>query len=84
VFGDIEGGSYIVELVSDSGKILAVGQALAVGSGETILTFVRIGAKVPWFDGFFGNAAAIVAAAAASTGVTAVAPEQMRPVSPQK
>ena len=83
-FGDIEPGSYIVELISDNGKVLAVGHTLAVGAGETIVTFVRLGTKVPWFEGFFVNAAASVAAAAASMGVTAVAPQEMRPVSPQK
>jgi hypothetical protein len=83
-FSDIEPGSYIVELVSDKGRVLAVGHTLAVGAGETIVTFVRLGTKVPWFDGFFVNAAASVAAAAASMGVTAVAPQEMRPVSPQK
>jgi hypothetical protein len=83
-FGDIEPGPYIVELISDNGRILAVSHTLAVGQGETIATFVRLGSKVPWFGGFFVNAAASVTAAAASTGVTAVAPEEMRPVSPQK
>jgi hypothetical protein len=83
-FSDIEPGSYIVELISTKGRVLAVGHTLAVGEGETIVTFVRLGTKVPWFDGFFVNAAASVAAAAASMGVTAVAPQEMRPVSPQK
>ncbi len=83
-FGDIEPGSYIVELISDKGKVLAVSHTLAVGQGETIATFVRLGTKVPWFGGFFVSAAASVTAAAASMGVTAVAPEEMRPVSPQK
>ena len=55
-----------------------------INMGETIVTFVRLGTKVPWFEGFFVNAAASVAAAAASMGVTAVAPQEMRPVSPQK
>jgi len=36
---------------------------------------------VPWFDGFFGSAALAVAAGAAAAGLTAVAPEQVRPVS---
>ena len=83
-FGDIEPGLYAVELISDNGRVLAVGHTLAVGAGETIATFVRLGTKVPWFEGFFVNGAAAVAAAAASTGVTAVAPQEMRPVSPQK
>ncbi len=82
VFGDIESGSYIVELIADSGRILAISHTLAVGPGETVATFVRLGTKVPWFDGFFGNAASAVASAAASTGLTAMAPEQMPCASP--
>ena len=39
-------------------------------------------ARSPWFSGFFGNAASAVAAVAASTGVTAVAPEEMACASP--
>ena len=81
VFDKIETGSYLVELVSDSGKVMAVSHSFTVGSGETVATFVRLGAKAPWFDGFFGSAALAVAAGAAAAGLTAVAPEQVRPVS---
>lgn len=82
IFTDLESGSYIVELVSDSGKILTIGHTITVGPGETVATFVRTGTKVPWFNGFFGNAASSVSSAAASTGVTAVAPEAMQCASP--
>ncbi len=83
-------GSYVVELVSDdekkvgsddTGKILTIGQPFTIGPGETVATFVRLGTKVPWFIGFFGNAALAVSAAAAAAGLTALAPEQVRPVS---
>jgi hypothetical protein len=84
VFSNVESGAYIVELISETGKILTIGQTVNVRAGETVATFVRLGAKVPWFSGFFGNAATSVALAAASTGLTAVAPEAMRPASPQK
>jgi hypothetical protein len=82
VFADIETGSYIVELISNGGKLLAVGHTITIGPGETVATFVRLGAKVPWFTGFFANAASAVATAAASTGVTAMAPEEMQCASP--
>jgi hypothetical protein len=81
VFADVATGSYVVELVSDSGKILTIGQPLALRSGETIATFVRLGRRSPWFEGFFGSAALAVASAAAATGLTAIAPEQVRSVS---
>ena len=82
VFADVEAGSYIVELISDGGKLLAVSHTITIGPGETVATFVRLGAKVPWFTGFFANAASAVATAAASTGLTAMAPEQMQCASP--
>lgn len=73
-FSNIEGGTYVVELVNDSGRVLTVGHAFMVAPGETIATFVRLGARVPWFAGFFENAAAAATSSAASLGVTALAP----------
>ena len=43
-----------------------------VGADETVATFIRLGTRVPWYSGFFTNAAAAALAAAASLGVTAV------------
>jgi hypothetical protein len=74
-FASMEPGSYLIELVSDRDKILTVGQTFTIEPGETVATFVRLAAKAPWFNGFFGNAAAAVASAAAAAGVTAIAPE---------
>jgi hypothetical protein len=71
-FDGVEGGSYVTELVSDSGRILALGHTFSVAPGETIATFVRLGAKAPWFAGFFSNAAASSVSAASSLGVTAL------------
>jgi hypothetical protein len=75
-FTGIESGSYVIELVTENGKLLTVGHTFTVGPGETVATFIRLGTKVPWFNGFFGNASSAVASAAASTGVTASAPEK--------
>jgi hypothetical protein len=76
-FSRIEGGTYVVELLGDNGKILTVGHAFVIAPGETVATFVRLGTKVPWFNGFFGNAASAVASTAASQGITAIAPVQI-------
>ena len=76
-FAEIEPGTYAAELVGADGKIITVGQAFVIAQGETVATFVRIGSKAPWFAGFFNNAALAVAAAAASQGVTALAPVQL-------
>ena len=73
-FTNIEAGSYVVEIVNDAGKVLAVGHSFTIAAGETIGTFVRLGGKVPWFTGFFSNAAAAVTSSASSQGITALAP----------
>ena len=80
-FQSVEPGSYVIELVSENRKVLTVGHTFSLESGETVATFVRLGSQVPWFAGFFGNAALAVSAAAAAAGLTALAPEQVRPVS---
>ena len=73
-FANVEGGTYLVELVNDAAAVLALGHAFSIAPGETVATFVRLGTKGPWFAGFFGNAAAAVASSAASQGITALAP----------
>lgn len=82
-FTNMEGGTYLVELVSDGGRVLAVGHVFTIAPGETVATFVRLGTKVPWYSGFFTNAAAAAAVAAASEGITALAPVA-RPVTRNK
>lgn len=72
-FAGVEPATYLVELVSDAG--LTVSHTFPVSPGETVATFVRLGTKGPWFEGFFRNAASAVVATAASAGVTAIAPE---------
>jgi hypothetical protein len=73
-FEKVEGGTYVVELVSDGGRILAVGHPFTIAPGETIATFVRLGTRIPWFQAFFSNAATAATSAAASQGITAMAP----------
>ncbi len=77
---DAAPGSYLIELVDESTKLLAVGQVFTINQGETVATFVRLGTKLPWIAGFFSNAAAAAITAAAAEGVTALAPVA-RPVS---
>jgi hypothetical protein len=71
-FTSVPAGSYIVELVDEDGAVRGLGQVFGVGPGETVATFIRLGTQVPWFNGFFSNAAAAVLASAAAIGVTAV------------
>jgi hypothetical protein len=77
MFTRIEGGTYVVELLGENGRIVTVGHAFVIAPGETVATFVRLGTKAPWFTGFFGNAASAVASTAASQGITAIAPVQL-------
>lgn len=75
VFREVEGNAtYVVELVDERGRVVAVGQAFVIAAGETVATFVRLGAVAPWYAGLFEHTAAAVVATAASLGVTAVAP----------
>lgn len=73
-FSNVERGDYLLELVNDEARVIAVSQTFTVAPGETVATFVRMGARLPWFLEFFSNAATSVVSTAASIGVTAVAP----------
>jgi len=79
-FESVEGGSYLVELVSASNKVQVAGHVFTIAPGETVATFVRLGTRVPWFTNFFGNTVSAVSSTAASEGITAIAPVA-RPVS---
>ena len=94
-FAGMAPGTYLVELVSQSGQVLAVGHTFALGAGETVATFVRLSGKGPWFTTLFGNAALAivsgvatvglsVADTAASLGIPAVSPETITAVSPNR
>ena len=82
VFGNVAKGSYLVELVSDNGKVLAVGPTFRIEAGQTISTVVRLPTRRSWYAGMFSNAAAAVIAAASSVGLTAVGTHGP-PISPQ-
>jgi hypothetical protein len=81
-FEETEAGIYVIELVTERVRVLAVGQLFAVRPGETVTMLVRVGTKTPWFPGFFGNAATGALGAAARLGVTAVGSNGV-PASPQ-
>jgi len=85
IFTPVEGGPYVVELVGDNGRVLAVGQSFRVEAGETVATFVRLSPRRPWLAAVFSNAATAVIAAASHAGVTALGPtgSGSRPISPQ-
>lgn len=71
-FERAEPGTYVVELLSGEDKVLAIGDLFGVTAGGQATTLVRLSSKAPWFEGFFGNAAAAAISAASAIGVTAV------------
>jgi hypothetical protein len=85
-FSDIKGGTYLVEYV-DSGKVLAVGSIFSIAPGETVSTFVRL-AEQRRIGGVFMMIGSAAVTAAASLGVTGVAPPGPagpgRPISPNR
>jgi len=92
-FVAVEGGPYVVELVGNNGRVMAVGQSFRVEAGEAVATFVRLAPQRSWLTGVLTNTATGVIAAAASAGVTARGPSPgtglaptttgSRPISPQ-
>ena len=71
-FSGVPSGQYVVEFVDEGGSVRALGQTFTVTPGETVATFIRLGARVPWYKGFFANAATAAVSSAAGLGVTAV------------
>jgi hypothetical protein len=82
LFEDVGRGSYVVELVTDGGRVLAVSHSFRIEPGETVATSVRLSSRQPWFVGMFSNSAAAVIAAASSVGLAAIG-SHAPPVSPQ-
>jgi hypothetical protein len=71
----LEGGNYVVELIDQAGRVLAVGETFSAFPGDAVVTFVRLADQLPaGVANVFRNAAASVISSAASVGVTAVAP----------
>ena len=71
-FSQVPPGSYLVELVDRTGNVIALGQMFSLSPLETVATFLRLGAAVPWYRGFFSNAAAVALASAAALALVAV------------
>jgi hypothetical protein len=86
-FSDIEGGTYVVEYVDGEGRVLAVGSSFTIAPGETVSTFVRL-AEQRRIGGVFMMIGSAAVTAAASLGVTGVAPPGPagpgRPISPNR
>ena len=73
-FDNVEPGTYVVELVNDSGRVQTVSHVFTVAAGETVATFVRLDAQKSWAAAFFSSTAGAIVATAATEGITALAP----------
>lgn len=71
-FTGVPSGSYVVELVDETGTVRALSGTCSLSSGQAVATFIRLGAQPPWYSGFFTNAAMAAVSSAAGLGVTAV------------
>lgn len=65
-------GTYVLEVVEGRGSVIATGQTFGIEPGESVVTFVRLPARSPWYAGLFNNAGVVAVATAAGIGVTAV------------
>jgi hypothetical protein len=81
-FEQVGTGHYLVELVSDTGRVLAVGPSFHLEPGQTVSTAVQLPTRRSWYASMFANTAAAVIAAASSVGLTALG-SQGPPISPQ-
>lgn len=81
-FDTVKSGSYVVEVVAGSGKVIAVGLRFSVEPGETVATFVRLPSERRLLARILFNTATAVIAAASSAGVVAIG-STAPPISPQ-
>ena len=80
-FANVEPGTFVVELINEDGRVLAVGPVFAIARGETATTFVRLPTRRRLLGGFLSNAAVAAVTAASGLGLTALG-SNGQPVSP--
>jgi hypothetical protein len=71
-FTGVPAGSYVVELVDDGSRVLGVTQSFTTAPAESVRVLLRLASRLPWYSGFFTNAAVAAVASAAALGVTSV------------
>jgi hypothetical protein len=74
-FQNVDPGNYVVELVSRNETVLAASNIITVGAGDSVSTIVKLPLNVRSLAGVLSHnagAAAVVASAAAVSGVLAV------------
>jgi hypothetical protein len=74
---------YIVEIVDQPGRVIAVGEVVIARSGEVAGGFVMVPDAIPAYSNAFKSTAGAVLSALGGTGLTALAPEAP-PLSPER
>jgi hypothetical protein len=74
---------YIVEIIDQPGRIVAVGDVVIGRAGEVAGGFVMVPAAIPAYSNAFKSTAGAVLSALGGTGLTALAPEAP-PLSPER
>jgi hypothetical protein len=85
VFRTVDPGSYVVELLSADGAVLAASPILNVNAGDVVSTVLKLPRRPAPLASLLGNntaQAAVIAAAAATAGILAQAPTNA--VSPER
>jgi hypothetical protein len=74
---------YVVEIVDQPGRVVAVGQVVIARAGEVAGGAVIVPAAIPAYTNLFKSSMGAVLAALGGTGLTALAPDGP-PLSPEK
>lgn len=71
-FRSLEPGTYIVEMTAADGSVVALSEALTIGSGEIIQTLVQLTSQTRTFGWWLGSTTSSALSSAASLGVLTV------------
>lgn len=73
-FRSLEPSTYLVEMTLADGSVVALSEAVTIGSGEIIQTLVQLASRSRTFGWWLGSTTSSVLSSAASLGVLAVEP----------
>lgn len=65
---------YVIEIVDQASRVVAVGDVITVNTGEVAGAIVALPSRLPAIAGLFGDTVGSVISAAAGTGLTVVDP----------
>jgi hypothetical protein len=82
-FRSVEPGTYIVEMTLTDGSVVALSEAVTIGSGEIVQTLVQLPARSRSFGWWLGSTTTSALSSAASLGILTVEPgAQVSPTTP--